>query len=244
MPESLAITRLLNQLFAGPIVALLGLLHIHPANAAAPIDDTYAIEIVVVLTMIAFFAVVRMNLSVEKPSSMQQVVEMLHEGIGGQAEQIIGHGYERFQAFVTCIFLFVLTCNLLGLIPGIEAPTKVVAVPLGLAIATFVYYNFYGFKEQGVIGYLKHFAGPVWWISWLLFPIELISHAARLLSLTVRLWANMFAGDLVTMVFFSIFPIALPVVFLALHIGVSIIQAFIFMLLSIIYLSMAVQHEH
>jgi F-type H+-transporting ATPase subunit a len=244
MPESLAITRLLNHLFAGPIVALLGLLHIHPANAAAPIDDTYAIELIVVLAMIAFFAIVRMNLSVEKPSSMQQVVEMLHEGIGGQAEQIIGHGYERFQAFVTCIFLFVLTCNLLGLIPGIEAPTKVVAVPLGLAIATFVYYNFYGFKEQGVIGYLKHFAGPVWWISWLLFPIELISHAARLLSLTVRLWANMFAGDLVTMVFFSIFPIALPVVFLALHIGVSIIQAFIFMLLSIIYLSMAVQHEH
>ena len=244
MPESLAITRLLNQIFSGPLDALFALVHFHPANPQAPITDTYAVEIAVVLVMILFFAIVRMSLSVEKPGTMQQVVEMIHEGIGGQTEQIIGHGYERFQAFVTCIFLFVLTCNLLGLIPGIEAPTKVVAVPLGLAISTFIYYNFYGFREQGFVGYIKHFMGPVWWIAWLLFPIEIISHLARLLSLTVRLWANMFAGDLVTMVFFSIFPIAVPVVFLALHIGVSVIQAFIFMLLTIIYLSMAVQHEH
>lgn len=244
MPESLAITRLLNHLFAAPIDSLLGLIGVHPANPLAPINDIYAIEIVIALGLILVFALVRIKLSVESPGAMQQVVEMLHEGIGGQAEQIIGHGYERFQAFVTCIFLFILACNLIGLVPGIESPTKVVIVPLGLAVSSFVYYNFYGLKENGIIGYLKQFAGPVWWISWLLFPIELISHAARLLSLSVRLWANIFAGDLVIMVFFSIFPIALPVVFLGLHIGVSIVQAFIFMLLSMIYLGMAVAHEH
>lgn len=244
MLESLAITRLLNHLFAAPIDSLLGLIGVHPANPLAPINDIYAIEIVIALGLILVFALVRIKLSVESPGAMQQVVEMLHEGIGGQAEQIIGHGYERFQAFVTCIFLFILACNLIGLVPGIESPTKVVIVPLGLAVSSFVYYNFYGLKENGIIGYLKQFAGPVWWISWLLFPIELISHAARLLSLSVRLWANIFAGDLVIMVFFSIFPIALPVVFLGLHIGVSIVQAFIFMLLSMIYLGMAVAHEH
>ncbi len=244
MPESFAITRLLNHLFAGSIDALLALIGIHPANPTAPISDNYTVEIFIALGLIVFFAVVRMNLSVEKPGSMQQVAEMIHEGIGGQSEQIIGHGFERFQAFVTCIFLFILVCNLIGLVPGIEAPTKAGVVPLGLAIATFVYYNFYGFKEQGVIGYIKHFAGPVWWISWLLFPVELISHAARLLSLSVRLWANMFAGDLVTMVFFSIFPIALPVVFLGLHVFVSLVQAFLFMVLTMIYLAMATQHEH
>ena len=244
MPESLAITRLLNQIFGGPIAALMALVGLHPANPKAPITDTYAVEIAVVLVMIAFFAIVRVRLSVEKPGAMQQVVEMVHEVIGGQAEQIIGHGYERFQAFVTCIFFFVLTCNLLGLVPGIEAPTKVIVVPLGLAVASFLYYNFHGLRENGPIGYLKQFAGPVWWISWLLFPIEVISHCARLLSLSVRLWANMFAGDLVTMVFFSIFPIVVPVVFLGLHVGVSLVQAFIFMLLSMIYLGMAVAHEH
>jgi F-type H+-transporting ATPase subunit a len=98
-------------------------------------------------------------------------------------------------------------------------------------------------RAQGPIGYLKHFFGPVWWIAWLLFPIEIISHLARILSLTVRLYANMFAGDLLTMVFFSLIPLGVPVVFLGLHFGVGIIQAYLFMLLGMIYISQAVAHE-
>ena len=90
-------------------------------------------------------------------------------------------------------------------------PTSAPVVPLGIAICTFLYYNFHGFKEQGSIGYLKHFAGPIWWIAWLLFPIEIISHLARMMSLTIRLYANMFASDLVTLVFFSLIPVAIPV---------------------------------
>jgi F-type H+-transporting ATPase subunit a len=244
MQGMLAITRLLNHLFAGPVDKLLLAVGVHPANSAAPIDNTFALELLVVLGFIAFFIVVRASLSVEKPGTAQQFAEVVHETIGGLAEQSIGHGYQRFQAFVTCIFLFVLTCNLIGLIPGIDAPTMSPYVPLGLAVTVFIYYNFYGIREQGPIGYLKHFAGPVWWIAWLMFPIELISHAARLLSLTVRLWANMFAGDLVTLVFFSIFPIGLTLPFMGLHIFVSIIQAIVFMLLSMIYLGQAVAHEH
>jgi F-type H+-transporting ATPase subunit a len=169
---------------------------------------------------------------------------MIHEFSGGQADQIIGHGYERFQAFVTCVFLFVVFNNLLGLIPGIETPTGVPVVPLGIALCTFVYYNFYGVKEQGVVGYAKHFAGPVWWVSPLLFPIEIISHCARVMSLTIRLYANMFASDLLTLVFFSLIPIAIPAVFLGLHAAVSLIQAYVFMLLAMIYLTGAVSHEH
>jgi F-type H+-transporting ATPase subunit a len=244
MPEPLAITQFLNYLFAGPVSALLNAVGVHPANPAAPIDNTFALELLVVLGFIAFFAVVRLSLSVEKPGTPQQFAEMIHEFIGGQAEMVIGHGYRRFQAFVTCIFLFVLTCNLLGLIPGINAPTKSVVVPFGLAVATWVYYNFHGVREQGIIGYLKHFAGPVWWIAWLLFPIEVISHVARMMSLTIRLWANMFAGDLVTLVFFSLIPVGVPVLFLLLHLGVSLVQAFVFMLLGMIYLGQAVAHDH
>jgi F-type H+-transporting ATPase subunit a len=169
---------------------------------------------------------------------------MIHEFTGSNAEQIIGHGYERFQAFVTCVLLFVVFNNLLGLVPGIITPTSQPVVPLGIAVCTFIYYHFYGFKEQGFVGYMKHFAGPIWWIAWLLFPIEIISHCARVMSLTIRLYANMFASDLVTLVFFSLVPLAIPAVFLGLHFFVSLIQAYVFMLLAMIYLSQAVAHEH
>jgi F-type H+-transporting ATPase subunit a len=243
MDASLSITRLLNSVFAGPVDSLLGIFHVHPSNPAAPIDDTFSLELLVVLGFIAFFTLVRLSLSVEKPAAPQQIAEMIHEFVGGQAESIIGHGYERFQAFVTCIFLFVLTCNLLGLLPGVKSPTQILAVPFGLAVATFIYYNYHGLREQGVIGYLKHFAGPVWWIAWLLFPIEVISHVARMMSLSVRLWANMFAGDLVTLVFFSLIPVGIPALFMGMHLAVSIIQAFVFMLLAMIYLGQAVSHQ-
>lgn len=242
--ETLAITRLLNTLFGPAVAAILNLVGIHPANPSAPIDNTFALEFLVFAILIAFFLLVRFTLSVEKPSPAQQIAEMIHEFSGGQADQIIGHGYERFQAFVTCVFLFVVANNLMGLIPGIETPTGVPKVPLGIALCTFVYYNFYGFKEQGVVGYAKHFAGPVWWISPLLFPIEIISHCARVMSLTIRLYANMFASDLLTLVFFSLIPFAIPAVFLGLHAAVSLIQAYVFMLLAMIYLTGAVAHEH
>ena len=169
---------------------------------------------------------------------------MVHDFTGSQGEQIIGHGYERFQAFVTCILLFVVLNNLLGLLPGIVTPTSQPVVPLGIALLTFLYYNFHGVREQGAVGYLKHFAGPLWWIAPLLFPIEIISHCARVMSLTIRLYANMLASDLVTLVFFSLVPIAIPAIFLGLHFAVSLIQAYVFMLLAMIYLSQAVAHEH
>jgi F-type H+-transporting ATPase subunit a len=242
--DTLAITRLLNALFGSAVTAAMNLIGVHPANPAAPINNTFALEFLVFAILVAFFLLVRLTLSVEKPNPAQQLAEMIHEFSGGQADQIIGHGYERFQAFTTCVFLFVVFNNLLGLIPGIETPTGVPVVPLGIALCTFVYYNFYGFKEQGVVGYVKHFAGPVWWISPLLFPIEIISHCARVMSLTIRLYANMFASDLLTLVFFSLIPIAIPAVFLGLHAAVSLIQAYVFMLLAMIYLTGAVSHEH
>jgi F-type H+-transporting ATPase subunit a len=242
--ETFAITRLLNALFGSAVTAVMNMIGVHPDNPAAPINNTFALEFLVFAILVAFFVLVRLTLSVEKPGPAQQIAEMIHEFSGGQADQIIGHGYERFQAFTTCVFLFVVFNNLLGLIPGIVTPTSAPVVPLGIALCTFVYYNFYGFREQGVVGYVKHFAGPVWWISPLLFPIEIISHCARVMSLTIRLYANMFASDLLTLVFFSMIPLAIPAVFLGLHAAVSLIQAYVFMLLSMIYLTGAVSHEH
>jgi F-type H+-transporting ATPase subunit a len=243
MQETLAITRLLNHLFGGPVAALMHAVGL-PADPANAITNNFALEFMVACGLILFFIIVRLTLSVERPNPVQQVAEMIHEGIGNQADQIIGHGYEKFQSFVTCIFLFVLLNNLLGAIPGIPAPTTSPSVPLGLALLTFLFYNFHGIKALGPIGYLKHFAGPVWWMAWLIFPIEIVSDLARVMSLTIRLYANMFASDLVTLVFFSLVPVAIPAIFLGLHVAVSLIQAFVFMLLTMIYLSLATAHEH
>lgn len=245
MAHSYLITQLLDRVFGPLITAFLNLIGIHPADPAYPINDTYALELTVAAGLILFFIVVRLRLSVEKPGAAQQIAEMIHEFSGSHADQIIGgHNWQRFQAFTTCVFLFIVFNNLLGLIPGIVTPTSNPVVPLGIAVCTFVYYNFYGFKEQGLVGYLKHFAGPIWWIAPLLFPIEIISNLARVMSLTIRLYANMFASDLVTLVFFSLVPVGVPVIFLGLHAGVSLIQAYVFMLLSMIYLGIATAHEH
>lgn len=242
MTESLALTRLLNSLFGGVVASLLHTVGIN-VDATSAISDAFALELLVVACLIAFFALVRATLSVEKPGAVQQVAEMLHEFIGGQAEPILGHDASHFQAFCTCIFLFVLLNNLLGLIPGVPAPTTSPVVPLGLAVPTFLLYNFMGFKRNG-FGYIKHFCGPMPALAPLMFPIEVVSHLARVMSLTIRLYANMFAGDLVTLVFFSLIPVAVPCVFLGLHLFVSLVQAFVFTLLAMIYLSLAVAHEH
>jgi F-type H+-transporting ATPase subunit a len=244
MPDSLAFTRLLNQIFGGPVTSMLNAMGITPKHPGAPITDAFALELLVAAALILFWILVRASLSVEKPGSIQQFAEMIFEFVGEQADQIIGHGYVRYHGFVTVIFVFVLVCNLIGLIPGINAPTESPVVPLGIALLTFVYYNYHGFREQGFKGYLGHFAGPIWWVAPLLFPIEIISHCARVMSLTIRLYANMFAGGLVTLVFFSLIPIGVPIVFLGLHLAVSAIQAYVFMLLAMIYLSQAVAHEH
>jgi F-type H+-transporting ATPase subunit a len=243
MPDSLEVTRLLNQWFGGLAASAMHAVGV-PANSAMVFNDTFSLELMVACGLILFFIIVRLTLSVESPNAMQQVAEMIHEFTGNQSEQVIGHGYERFQAFVTCVGLFVLLNNFLGLIPRTITPTSQPVVPLGIAVLTFIYYNLHGVRVHGPIGYLKQFAGPLWWLAPLLFPIEIISHFARVMSLTIRLYANMLASDLLTLVAFSMIPLAIPVLPLFLHFAVSIIQAYVFMLLAMIYLSQAVAHDH
>ncbi|HKD91118.1 MAG TPA: F0F1 ATP synthase subunit A, partial [Terriglobales bacterium] len=157
--------------------------------------------------------------------------------------ELIGHEYQPFLPYITSLGIFILACCLIGLIPSFESPTATPAVPLGCAIATFLYYNYQGLKHHGA-GYIKQFIGPVPFLAPLVFLIEVVSHFARVLSLTVRLYANMFAGEMVTLAFFSLIPLAVPVIFIGLHIGVSLIQTYIFVLLTCVYLGAAVSHEH
>jgi F-type H+-transporting ATPase subunit a len=247
MPELFGLTNLVNLLLRGFEIRLyqgLGLSAAEAAERAYRINAAFALELLVAAGLLLVFLVVRASMSVEKPGTSQQVMEMVHEGVGDLSDQIIGHGSERFQAFVTCVFLFILFNNLLGLIPGVTTPTSRPEVPLGIAVLTFIYYNLHGVRTQGPVGYLKHFCGPLPWLAPLMLPIELVSHFARMMSLTIRLYANMFASDLLTLVWFSLIPLAVPSIFLGLHFAVSVIQAFVFMLLTMIYLAVATAHEH
>ena len=240
------LTRLLNQWFAAPVDAAMRFLHIEPTYPRHPIGNTLTEELLVFLLLIAFFLIVRFALSVEKPGNFQHMAEMIHEFVDDQSLQVTGRSESPFLPVLTALVLYILLCNLFGLLPGLETPTANPAVPLGFAICAFVYYNVNGLLKQGPIGYAKHFMGPAWWIAPLMFPIEIISHFARILSLTVRLFANMLASDLITIIFFSMVPLALPIVGLGLHLFVAVIQAYIFMLLTMIYLGEATaQHtEH
>lgn len=269
------LTQFVNHYFGGLALALLNLLHIKPSNPETPIPEStvMALLVLVVCTILALF--LRSRLSVEKPGATQQIAELLLTnplgfGIKDLLEENVGHGAEKYVPFVGSISLFILFSNLFGLFPRLAAPTSVVSVPLGCAILTFLYFNLQGVKHHGVVGYLGTFAGSPhklgdWILALLLFPVEIISTTARVLSLTVRLWANMFASDLIYGIFLSllsggfafgwskspvlgvilgIFPATIPVAFLGLHIFVSVVQAYVFTVLPAVYLGLATADEH
>jgi F-type H+-transporting ATPase subunit a len=242
--EQLPFTHLLNRALAGPVDAILNAVGVHPEHPQAPIPNAVAMQVLVVLLMLLLFVLVRSRLSAENPGGLQHVFEGLHGFVQGQSNEIIGHHSEPYTPFLMTLFAFVLLCNLIGVIPGFESPTATPAVPLGLAICAFLYYNAKGIQKQGPVRYAAHFAGPMPALAPLMIPIEIVSHLARVMSLTIRLFANMFAGDMVTLVFFSLVPIGVPVLFLGLHIGVSLLQAYIFALLTTVYLAGAVAEEH
>ncbi len=250
--EQLAFTALLNRLFGAPVLALLQALHIHPKHPATPISNSFAMELLVVLLLTIFFIAVRARLSVERPGALQHTMEFIDGFVNNLASETISNHPEKFVPYLTALGMFILSCNLIGLVPGLESPTAVPIVPLGCALLTWFYYHFQGVRTNGPVGYLKHFIGPQegmplavrLFLPVLLFPIEVFSHAARVLSLTVRLFANMFAGEMVTLVFFSLIPLGIPIVFEGLHVGVSFIQTYIFVLLACVYLGEATAHEH
>ena len=251
--EQLAFTALLNRLFGAPVLALLQALHIHSKDPATPISNSFAMELLVVVLLTIFFIAVRSRLSVERPGGLQHTMEVVHGFVADMADEVVGHHARKYVPYLVTLGMFILGCNLIGLVPGMESPTAVPIVPLGCALLTWFYYHFQGVRTNGPIGYLKHFIGPQdkemplvmrLGLPILLFPIEVFSHIARVMSLTIRLFANMFAGEMVTLVFFSLIPVVVPVVFNGLHIFVSVIQTYIFVLLACVYLGEATGQEH
>ncbi|HLY61163.1 MAG TPA: F0F1 ATP synthase subunit A [Terriglobia bacterium] len=252
MEHQLWFTWVLNKLLGGVVAALLGQLalvnpwfeFVRPADPANPIPNYVAMEILVVLILVGAGLILRSGLSVENPGKFQHLMEVVVEFVQSTADEIIGHGGRRYVPMLGTLFLFIAICNLIGLIPSLATPTAMIQVTLGSAVAAFLYYNFHGIRQHGILGYLKHLCGPMLAIAVLMFPIEVISNVGRLLSLSVRLYANMLVGDILEKVFGGMVPILVPVIFMALHIFVSLLQAYIFMLLPAIYIGMAVSEEH
>jgi F-type H+-transporting ATPase subunit a len=263
-------TILLNNWFGGAANALLHAVRVTPADSNHPIPNFVAATILVALIAAIFFLWLRPRISADRPGATQQVLEMILTnpmGVGIQdlLDENIEHGARSFLPLVGAISIFILFSNVISVIPSIDSPTGHPSVPLACAVLTFVYYNWSGLRHHGPLGYAKTFAGPVPWLSWLIFPVEVISHTARLLSLTVRLWANIFASELIYVIFLGltmapaaslrhthpaigyameIFPLVIPVLFIALHLFVAIVQAFIFTILPALYIGMATADEH
>lgn len=241
--HELWLTKIFNNYFAGLGNGILNAIHFPSPDPRNPWSDWMVCEIVVVLFILIFFAVLRTRLSVDRPGKAQHVMEVLYDFFHASSEEVVGHEGPRYLAFFGTIFIFILCCNLIGIIPGFDSPTMYTMVPLGFAVCTFFFYHYTGIREHGV-GYVKQFLGPFWWLAWLMLPIEIISHFARPLSLTVRLFANMFAGEQVYLTFIALTKIIVPVIFIGLHTFVGFLQAYIFMLLAMVYVGGAVSHEH
>jgi len=241
--HELWITGLFNHYLAGPANGVLNAINFPAQDPANPWTDWLVCEILVFLFILVFFAIVRRGFSVERPGKVQHVLEVVYEFISASAEETVGHDGHKYIAFFGTIFLFILLMNIAGLIPGIESPTMYTMVPFGMAVGVFIFYHSAGLKANGA-GYIKQFIGPMIWLAPLMLVIELISHCARPLSLTVRLFANMFAGEQVYGTFIALTKIGVPVIFIALHLFVGVLQAYIFMLLAMIYVGGAVSHEH
>ncbi len=175
------------------------------------------------------------------PTGTQNVMEAYLDGVMAMGSDVMGkEDARKYLPLVATIGLFVAVANLIGIIPGFEAPSAFLDFTLALALVVFVYYNFEGIRRNGAVAYFKHFMGPVWWLAWLMFPIEIVSHISRIISLSFRLFGNIKGDDMFLMVILMLAPWLLPMIPFALLTFMALLQAFIFMMLTYVYLGGAV----
>ncbi|MGH7819448.1 MAG: F0F1 ATP synthase subunit A [Candidatus Binatia bacterium] len=219
-----------------------------PGMSALPVHTATAIVVTLLVLALAWAARRGLDRAAEPvvPDgrvSAREVVEMVTTFIADLAKSVIGHGAERYVPYFASLFLFILCANLIGLVPGFTPPTDSFNTTVGLGAVSFLVYNYYGFREHGA-KYGKQFLGPVVWLAPLMLVVELFSHAFRPLSLAIRLYGNMFADHLVLGIFTDLTKLVIPVIFYALGAFVSLVQAFVFTLLSMVYVALAVSHDH
>jgi len=231
-----------------------------------PDHVTYTWLVMIILAGVAFVATRRLELV---PRGAQNVMEVVLEQIQGMIDDVMGPQGRPYLPFIATLGLFILTANLMSLVPGLAGPTTNLNTTAACALVVFFAYHAIGLRTQGVVTYIKHFMGPVWWLAPLMMPIEIISHLARPLSLTLRLFGNMVGGHILLAVIFflmglngligwalhgglagalvgglsGVIAIVFTVGFLyPLKMLVSFLQAFIFVMLTMLYIAGAIEH--
>jgi F-type H+-transporting ATPase subunit a len=201
---------------------------------------TYMWVTMILLLAIAYLTTRRLQLV---PGGGQSLMELVVGGLLGFMEQVMGHHAKEHLPVIGGIVLFIVTANLLGIIPGLFSPTANINLTAGCAITVFLYYQYIGIRRHG-LAYIKQFTGPLWWLAPLMLPIELISHFIRPFTLALRLFANMQGHEIVLIIITLLVPIIAPLPIVFLGIFVSFIQGFVFMLLSMIYIAGAEEEHH
>jgi len=228
------ISHLINPLLA----RLLG----YPPGTTV-IPDTILMSILVIILCALFLPAIKKRLCLWNPGSVQQILELAVEFIRGIVVDYVGPKGKRYIPMIGTFGIFIIVGSLLEFIPGLQPATGNYNTALALAIFSFSYYNIVGIREVGLFKYIAHFGGTVWWIAPLMFPIEVLSHSARILSLSIRLFGNIFGDHLVVLVFSGFIPLIMPIPFMLLALIVILLQAYIFMTLSSIYVSGSVASE-
>jgi len=236
------VNRLLMMIFGEPPerwLQLMGASH----GEVFWLPDHVLMSMLVVAVVALMLIPVSRRLSVEAPSKWQQMLELVLTGLEGLVEDVVGPGSgPRFLPIIGGLAVFIFVGNIFGLFYFVQPPTAVTSTTFALSITAFIYYNVVGIRQNG-FGYIKHFMGPVLFLAPLMFVIEIISHVARILSLAVRLFGNIFGEHTATAIFFSMFPFILPWPMMGLGIFGAFLQAFIFIMLMMAYLQGATAHD-
>ncbi|HKF43878.1 MAG TPA: F0F1 ATP synthase subunit A [Thermoanaerobaculia bacterium] len=215
-----------------------------PDGKEAWIPDAAIMTLLLLFLFAVFFPLAARRYRREKPGGVQNFLEMIVEGIRSLIEDVIGHGAsKKYLNIIGAFAVFIFAGNLFGLFFFLQPPTGVLSTTVALAVISFVYFNWQGIKEQGLLNYLKHFMGPVLWLAPLFFIIEMIGNFARILSLSLRLFMNIYGEHTATGIFAGLLPIVVPWPLMALGLFTALLQSFIFVTLTSVYISLATAHE-
>ncbi len=241
LEHSLWLVDAFNRVFGPPIAAVLGLVGIKVPDPLHAVPDYLVMVFIVAALLVVLLGLVSRKPALV-PGSRQNIAEMIVQMFEGLIVDTVGPEGRKYLPVVATVGLFVFGCNMIGLVPGFMSPTSKLNVTLGCALVVFFYYHAQGVKAQG-LKYFKHFMGPIPALAPLMIPIEIISHFSRPVSLSMRLFGNIFAEELLIVIMASIIPFFLPLPFMAVAIFTALIQSFVFVLLSCIYIAGAVAQE-
>ncbi|MGK2858486.1 MAG: F0F1 ATP synthase subunit A [Thermoanaerobaculia bacterium] len=209
------------------------------------IPDHVIMAALVLLLSFVIFSITSKRLSKENPGGFQHFLEFIVGGIKGMLEDVVGHGAAQKYLYIIGAFaVFIFMGNIFGLLFFLQPPTGNPNTTFALSLTAFAYFNIQGIRKHGLIHYIKTFAGPIWWLAPLMFPIEVIGNLARVLSLGMRLFGNIFGEHTATGIFVGLFPFLLPWPMMALGIFGSTLQAFVFIMMTMVYIGGAVAEEH